>query len=272
MMNKKIGFVGCGNMGKAMLQGIVNSNIIKKENIIVSTKSNESKENIEKIFNVKATLDNKEVVKNSNIIFFAVKPNMYKVVMEEVKEYIDKDDIIISIAAGISIRNIEGFLSENNKIIRTMPNTPALVGEGMTAICTNKMIEKEELEICESIFKTFGEYEFIEEKDFDAFIALCGSSPAYVFMFIEAMADAGVKLGIPRNKAYKMAEQSILGSAKMALETGIHPGQLKDMVCSPGGTTIEAVIELENQGFRNSIIKAMEKCAEKSKEMQKGNK
>ena len=271
-MNKRIGFVGCGNMGKAMLQGIVESNIIKKENIIVSTKSNESKNDIERIFNVRTTLDNKEVVKNSNIIFFAVKPNMYKFVMEEVKEYIDKDDIIISIAAGISIKNIEDFLSKDNKIIRTMPNTPALVGEGMTAICPNHMIEKEELEICERIFKTFGKYEFIEEKDFDAFIALCGSSPAYVFMFIEAMADAGVKLGIPRNKAYKMAEQSILGSAKMALETGIHPGKLKDMVCSPGGTTIEAVIELENQGFRNSIIRAMEKCAKKSKEMQKGNK
>lgn len=268
-MNNKIGFVGCGNMGKAMLQGIINSEIINKEDIIVSTKSIESKENIKKVFDVKTTLDNKEVVKNSNIIFFAIKPNMYKAVMEEVKEFINEDDIIISIAAGITIENIENFLSNKNKIIRTMPNTPALVGEGMTAICPNLNIESTDLEICENIFKTFGKCEFIEEKDFDAFIALCGSSPAYVFMFIEAMADAAVKLGIPRKKAYIMAEQSILGSAKLALETGLHPGELKDMVCSPGGTTIEAVIELENQGFRNSIIKAMEKCADKSKEMQK---
>lgn len=268
-MNKKIGFIGCGNMGKAMLQGIINSEIMEKGDIIVSTRSIESKDNIEKVFNVKATLDNKEVVKNSNIIFFAIKPNMYKSVMEEVKEYIDRDDIIISIAAGITIENIESFLSDNNKIIRTMPNTPALVGEGMTAICSNKNIEEKDLELCKNIFKSFGKYEIIEEKDFDAFIALCGSSPAYVFMFIEAMADAAVKLGIPRKKAYIMAEQSILGSAKLALETGIHPAELKDMVCSPGGTTIEAVIELENQGFRSSVIKSMEKCAEKSKEMQK---
>ena len=271
-MNKRIGFVGCGNMGKAMLQGIINSNILNKEDIIVSTRSKESKENIEGKFGVKVTLDNKEVAKNSNIIFIAVKPNMYASVIEEIKDFIDTNDIVISIAAGITIENMENFLTKEHKIVRTMPNTPALVGEGMTAICPNSKINEEDLIICEEILKTFGNYEFIEEKDFDAFIALCGSSPAYVFMFIEAMADAGVKLGIPRTKAYKMAEQSILGSAKLALETGLHPGELKDMVCSPGGTTIEAVIELENQGFRNSVIKAMEKCADKSKEMQKYNK
>ena len=148
-----------------------------------------------------------------------------------------------------------------------MPNTPALVGEGMSAICPNKNITSDELEYVGKLYNSFGKYEILEEKDFRAFIALCGSSPAYVFMFIEAMADAAVKLGIPRTKAYKLAEQSILGSAKLALETGKHPGVLKDEVCSPGGTTIEAVIDLEKNGFRNTIISAVEKCAEKSRNM-----
>ena len=266
-MFKKIGFIGCGNMGKAMLQGIINSNIITTDNIIVSTKSHESKESINKVFNVNVTLDNKEVARNSNILFLAVKPNIFKEVIDEVKNFILEDTIIVSVAAGIKIKDIETWLEKPYSIVRIMPNTPALVKEGMTAVCPNKNVKAAELNIMIDIFKSFGEYELLEEKYFDAFIALCGSSPAYVFVFIEAMADAAVKLGIPRKKAYKMAEQSILGSAKLALETGLHPGELKDMVCSPSGTTIEAVIELENQGFRNAIIKAMEKCAEKSKNM-----
>ncbi|WP_300379757.1 pyrroline-5-carboxylate reductase [Clostridium sp.] len=266
-MLKKIGFIGCGNMGKAMLNGIINSNIITSDNIIVSTKSNESKESISKEFNVNTTLDNKEVAKNSDILFLAVKPNIYKDVINEINDFIMDNTIIVSIAAGIKINDIEGWLNKPYSIIRIMPNTPALVKEGMTAVCPNKNVKDNELDTIIGILKSFGEYELLEENYFDAFIALCGSSPAYVFVFIEAMADAAVKLGIPRKKAYKMAEQSILGSAKLALETGLHPGELKDMVCSPSGTTIEAIIELENQGFRNAVIKAMEKCADKSKNM-----
>ena len=162
---------------------------------------------------------------------------------------------------------MEEWLGDDAKIIRTMPNTPALVGEAMSAVCPNKNISKEELEYCKKIFESFGECVELEEKYFDGFIAVAGSSPAYVYMFIEAMADGAVKLGIPRTKAYKMAAQSVLGSAKMVLETGKHPGELKDSVCSPAGTTIEAVAELEKLGFRNSVIQAMDKCAEKSKNM-----
>lgn len=266
-MGKKIGFIGCGNMGKAILGGILNSKRVDKSDIFISVKSEISKENIEKEFNVKTTLNSKEVASFSNILFLAVKPNIFKEVLRDIKEYINKDTIIISIAAGISINDMEEWLGDDYKIVRTMPNTPALVGEAISAICPNKNVSENELqEVC-NIFNMFGKYEILEEKYFHGFIALCGSSPAYVFMFIEAMADAAVKLGIPRNKAYKMAEQAILGSAKLALETGKHPGELKDMVCSPGGTTIEAVTELENGGFRSTIIKALEKCAEKSKNM-----
>lgn len=265
-MNNRIGFIGCGNMGKAMLGALVKNTDIDNDNIIVSTKTEKSRKLIEAEYMVKATLNNTEVVEKSDIIFLAVKPHFYEDIIKEIKDLVD-DKIIVSIAAGITIDKMEKLFDKEVKIIRTMPNTPALVGEGMSAICFNKNISNDELELVCKLYNLFGKYELLEESDFDAFIALCGSSPAYVFMFIEAMADAAVKLGIPRQKAYKMAEQSILGSAKLALETGKHPGELKDMVCSPRGTTIEAVIELENKGFRSAVISAMEKCAEKSKKM-----
>lgn len=266
-MSKKIGFIGCGNMGKAMLVGLLKDSTINKSDLLVSTRTENSGAKILDETGVNFTLDNCEVASFSDVLFLAVKPNMYEAVIKEIKDKIKKDTIIVTIAAGIKLSNVEEWFGQEMKIIKTMPNTPAMVGEGMSAVCPNKNIEKFELEYICSLFNNFGKYEILEEKDFHAFIALCGSSPAYVFMFIEAMADAAVKLGIPRAKAYIMAEQSILGSAKLALETGKHPGQLKDMVCSPGGTTIDAVIELENKGFRNSVISAMEKCADKSKNM-----
>lgn len=266
-MNKKIGFIGCGNMGKAMLGALVNSDNIKREDIIVSTKSESSAKNINKEFEVKTTVVNAEVAEKSNVLFLAVKPHFFKVVIEQIKDIISDDTIIISIAAGVTIAQIEEWFGRKVKVVRTMPNTPALVGEGMSAICPNTNITVDELKYVGELYNLFGKYEILEEKDFHAFIALCGSSPAYVFMFIEAMADAGVKLGLPRTKAYKLAEQAVLGSAKLALETGKHPGVLKDEVCSPGGTTIEAVIDLEKNGFRNTVISAVEKCADKSKNM-----
>lgn len=266
-MNKKIGFIGCGNMGKAMLEALVKAKGISVGDILVSTKTKSSADDIKRIFNVETTLSNVEVAGKSDILFLAVKPYFFKKVIEEVRDVVKDDAIIISIAAGVTIAQIEQWFNKEVKVVRTMPNTPALVNEGMSAICPNKNIFGEELEYVGSLYNLFGKYEILEEKDFHAFIALCGSSPAYVFMFIEAMADAGVKLGLPRTKAYRLAEQSILGSAKLALETGKHPGELKDAVCSPGGTTIEAVLELERNGFRNAVINAVEKCAEKSKSM-----
>jgi len=261
-MNRKIGFIGCGNMGKAMLGALVKADNISNDNIIVSTKSKASAEKINDEYGVKSTTVNSEVAKE-----VAVKPYFFKEVIEEIKDLVKDEAIIISIAAGVTVNQIEEWFGKEIKLVRTMPNTPASVGEGMSAICPNGNITENELNYVGSLYNLFGKYEVLEEKDFHAFIALCGSSPAYVFMFIEAMADAGVKLGLPRAKAYKLAEQAILGSAKLALETGKHPGVLKDEVCSPGGTTIEAVIDLEKNGFRNTVISAVEKCADKSKNM-----
>lgn len=266
-MNKKIGFIGCGNMGSAMVEGIINSGLLNKEDIIASCSKEESAKKISKKLRIKTTLNNKEVCKKSDIIILAIKPYMYEKIIEEIKDEIGLDKIVVTIAAGINLKDVEKWFDKNTKIIKTMPNTPALVGEAMSAICPNKLVSKEELEEVISIFNAFGKCEVLSEKDFHGFIALCGSSPAYVYMFIEAMADAAVKEGISREKAYKLAAQAILGSAKMVLETGEHPAKLKDNVCSPGGTTIEAVLKLEEKGFRDSIISAMKSCAKKSKKM-----
>ncbi len=266
-MNKKVGFIGCGNMGSAMVGGLIKSKFLEADDIIVSTKTEESAKKLKDQFGIETTLDSKLVAKEADAIILAVKPFMYKEMISKIKSELSKDKLIITIAAGISISNMEEWIGKNAKIIRTMPNTPALVGQAMSAVCPNGNISDEELNYCVKIFQSFGECVQLEEKDFHAFTALCGSSPAYVYMFIEAMADAAVKLGIPRVKAYKMAAQSVLGSSKMVLETGKHPGELKDAVCSPAGTTIEAVVELERLGFRNSVIQAIDKCAEKSKNM-----
>ncbi|MGL4655172.1 MAG: pyrroline-5-carboxylate reductase [Sarcina sp.] len=270
-MSKKIGFIGCGNMGSAMLEGILKAGVYTKESIFCSAKSEVSKKNLSEKFGINVT-DNIGVAKNSDILILAVKPHFFSEVIREIKDCVKNETIIVSVAAGVGIDDIEemfGRLSEGLKIVRTMPNTPALVGEAMTAVCPNKNITVEELEIVQNIFNSFGKSEVLEEKYFHAFIALCGSSPAYAYMFIEAMGTAGIKAGIPANKSYTLAAQSLLGTAKMVLETGEHPAVLKDRVCSPAGTTIEAVSTLEEMGFRKSIILAMEACEKKSKEMQK---
>ncbi|MGL5633878.1 MAG: pyrroline-5-carboxylate reductase [Sarcina sp.] len=268
-MMKKIGFIGCGNMGTAIVGGMLLSKNYNKEDIYCSTKSNESAQKISKNLGVNV-VSNIEVAKVADYLFLAVKPHFFSEVISQIKEYVKKDVVIISIAAGVEISDIEEcFEIESLKVVRTMPNTPALVGEGMTAICPNKNVLEKELNDIKKIFDSFGKSEVLEEKYFHSFIALSGSSPAYVYMFIEAMGMAGIKSGIQAQKAYRLAAQSVLGSAKMVLETGEHPAVLRDKVCSPRGTTIEAVTALEKFGFTNAIISAMEECENKSKELSK---
>jgi pyrroline-5-carboxylate reductase len=268
-MNKTIGFIGCGNMAKAMIGGIVKSKLVSPNMINTSNLSQSKLDAVKSEFKVNTTTNSREVVKNSAIVIVAVKPNVYDEVLESVKDLIDNKKIIVTIAAGKTIASVEKVIGNDKKIIRTMPNTPALVNEGMSALCKNQNITDEELNIVKTIFDSFGKSEVVEEYLIDAVIGVSGSAPAYVFMFIEAMADAAVAAGMPRPQAYKFASQAVMGSAKMVLESGKHPGELKDMVCSPGGTTIEAVKTLEEKGLRNAVIKAIEDCIEKSKEMSK---
>lgn len=268
-MDKIVGFIGCGNMASAMIGGIVNSRLLPKERIIASNRSKEKLEKIHDKYGINTTNDNKEVASHSDILVLSVKPNMYSSVVDEIKNVVKENVIVITIAPGIGIRDMQNMFEKDIKVVRAMPNTPALVGEGMSALCPSVNVSKEELLDVMNIFESFGKAEVVDEKLIDAVIAVSGSSPAYVYMFIEAMADAAVLEGMPRDKAYKFAAQAVLGSAKMVLETGLHPGELKDMVCSPEGTTIEAVATLEDKGFRSAVISAMKSCTEKSRKMTK---
>ena len=265
-MNKIIGFIGCGNMAKAMIGGLIRSNLIAPERIIASAKTKETLEKVEKDYGINITLDNKKVATESDYLILAVKPYMHELVLEEIKNEIEERVIVITIAAGISIDYMKKNLGKDILVVKAMPNTPAMVGEGVTALSfDDRIIDEGMREEIISIFNSFGRTEILDENLMDGFTALCGSSPAYVYMMIEAMADGGVLQGIPRKQAYKMAAQAVLGAAKMVLDTEIHPGELKDNVCSPKGTTIEAVAKLEEMGFRSAIIEAMRVCAEKSK-------
>ncbi len=266
-MDKIIGFIGCGNMAKAIIGGLVRSNLTVPEKIIASAKTRETLDKVEEDYKINTTLDNKKVARKSDYLILAVKPYMHELVLEEIKNEIKEGAIVITIAAGISIDYMKKHLGNDMLVVKAMPNTPAMVGEGVTALSFDNRIDEEIRDEVLNIFNSFGRTEILDENLMDGFTALCGSSPAYVYMMIEAMADGGVMQGIPRKQAYKMAAQAVLGAAKMVLDTGIHPGELKDNVCSPKGTTIEAVAKLEEMGFRSSIIEAMRVCGEKSKQL-----
>lgn len=268
-MQKKIGFIGAGKMAQAMIGGILNAHFISPENLIASAKSDVTVENVKQKYQIEATTDNKRVAKQADILFLAIKPDLHFSIIEEIKDVVKSDTMIITIAAGISLQDLERAFKRKIKAIRSMPNTPSLIGEGMSAICKNEWVLDEDLQNVINIFSCFGKVEVIEEKLMDSIPAISGSSPAYVYLFIEALADGGVKSGLSREQAYKLAGQAVLGAAKMVLETGKHPGELKDEVCTPGGATIEAIAELEKQGFRSAVLSAMESCEQKIKELGK---
>ncbi|UOB61436.1 pyrroline-5-carboxylate reductase [Bacillus thuringiensis] len=266
-MDKQIGFIGCGNMGMAMIGGMINKNIVSSNQIICSDLNTANLKNTSEKYGLTTTTNNNEVANSADILILSIKPDLYSSVINQIKDQIKNDVIVVTIAAGKSIKSTENEFGRKLKVVRVMPNTPALVGEGMSALCPNEMVTEKDLEDVLNIFNSFGQTEIVSEKLMDVVTSVSGSSPAYVYMIIEAMADAAVLDGMPRNQAYKFAAQAVLGSAKMVLETGIHPGELKDMVCSPGGTTIEAVATLEEKGLRTAIISAMQRCTQKSVEL-----
>lgn len=262
-----LGFIGCGNMAQAMLKGILAEGLYKPEGIIVSRRSEEELKRIRDELGVHTTTDNKEAAAKSDILVLAVKPYMFEEVIPEIRDFVGEETLVISIAAGRTISNIEHLFGKTIRLVRTMPNTPALVQEGATGMCFDETVTEEDRQTAVQLFESFGMVAVVEEKMIDTVIGVSGSSPAYVFMFIEAMADAAVADGMPRAQAYELAAKSVLGSARMILETGKHPGELKDMVCSPGGTTIEAVRVLEEKGFRSAVIEGQRACVRKAKEM-----
>lgn len=263
----KIGFIGLGNMASAMIGGMLDTGTFSPDEIIGSAKTQATADRAAQRFGLAAGTDNQETARQADVLILAVKPVFLPEVIAEIKNIVDETKLVISIAAGKSIDWLEQEFGRKLRMIRCMPNTPAMVGEACTCICLKEDVSKQDEETARKIMNSFGKASVLPERLMDAFIGVAGSAPAYVFLFIEAMADAAVLAGMPRAQAYEFAAQTVLGSAKMVLETRQHPGVLKDMVCSPAGTTIEAVKVLEEKGMRAAVIDAVNACVEKSRNL-----
>lgn len=262
---KNIGFIGMGNMGSGILKGLLKHRFDPAA-LLFTDVSPERCEMVTAETGVESVSSNAACAAAVSYLVLAIKPQYYETVLEEICQELTHDPVIISIAPGKTIAYLKEMLGHERRIVRAMPNTPALLGEGMTGVCFDpKEFSEEEHNLIAQFFQSFGRMEIVDESLMDAVVCASGSSPAYVYMMIEALADSAVKCGLSRNQAYKMVAQTVLGSARMVLETGMHPGELKDMVCSPGGTTIAAVEALEQWGFRNSLMKATEACFQRCK-------
>lgn len=263
----RLGFIGAGNMATAIMSGVIRHGLCKPEEILASDLSEVCRAKAKNDLGVCVTADNAEVIRQADMVVLAVKPQYYEAVIKEIRDAVTAEQIIITIAPGKTLEWLAQHFGKAVKLVRTMPNTPAMVLEGMTGVCRNEAVSDADFEKACKVLECFGRIEVISENLMDVVTSVSGSSPAYVFMFIEAMADAAVADGMPREQAYRFAAQAVYGSAKMVLDSGRHPGELKDMVCSPGGTTIEAVRVLEEKGFRSAVIEAMKSCTEKSRGM-----
>ncbi|SJZ69187.1 pyrroline-5-carboxylate reductase [Anaerorhabdus furcosa] len=269
MLDKKIAFIGCGNMASAIIKGLCKNPKVDPQNIIASRRTVDQLESLKNEYGIDITTNNSFACEVADIVVLCVKPHMIERIAQELKDKIHPESTIVSIAAGVSLLTLHEYFPNQHYIFRAMPNTPAQVQEGMTALCIgNHNQEDSRVKDILELFSNCGKCEILDESLFSAFIGVSGSSPAYFYMMIEAIADGAVLEGMPRDIAYKFAAQAMLGSAKMILETQEHPGRLKDNVCSPKGTTIEAVSVLEKNGFRNAIIQAVVAAAEKNKSME----
>lgn len=263
----KIGFIGCGNMATAMIKGILKQEAAGADQVMATAKSEGTKKKIREELGILLGEDNRQAAAFGDLLFLAVKPQYYGEVIGEIRDVVREETVVISIAPGKSLEWLQEQFGRPMKLVRAMPNTPAMVGEGMTGLCPSQSVTEEEMERVLTVCGSFGQARQVPENLMDVVTSVSGSSPAYVFLFIEAMADGAVADGMPREAAYQFAAQAVLGSAKMVLETGMHPGVLKDMVCSPGGTTMEAVRVLEEKGLRSAVIEAMKACVKKSRGM-----
>ncbi len=256
------GFIGMGNMGYAMLKGLLKKT--GPDQVVFSARNRQKMEDVFARTGVGFVEDNLACAKAVKYLVLAVKPQQMDGVIGQIRDVVGEDQVVVSIAPGLTVSTLQEKFGKPCRIVRAMPNTPALVGEGMTGVCYDgACFSDEEQQEIRDFFTSFGRMVRVEEKLIDAVVCASGSSPAFVYMFIEALADGAVKYGLPRAAAYEAAAQAVLGSAKMVLETGKHPGELKDQVCSPGGTTIAGVSALEEYGMRGAVIKAADACYEK---------
>lgn len=257
-IDKKIAFLGGGNMAEALIRGMLSGGVARPDTVIVTDVSGDRLEHLRRRYGIISQKSNIDAVKSAEIIVLSVKPQVIDGVLQEIAPALDSSKLVISIAAGVSMERIRKFLTAGPRIIRVMPNTPALVLSGATGIAAGKDAKPSDRIIAQELFGAVGRVVVVDEKLMDAVTGLSGSGPAYVFTFIESLADAGVNVGIPRALSMELAIQTVLGSARMALETKEHPAKLRDMVTSPGGTTIAGMHELEKGKFRAVIMSAVE--------------
>lgn len=263
---KKIGVIGYGNIGEAIISGMLKSSLIKADDVLVSSRNEKKIKKAIHELGIGVTRSNLKVVEFSDILIIAVKPIQMAHVLEEIKDHIKADQVLVSVVSSVQIEDIEKIIGPK-KVVRSMLNTPVMVNEGMSALAIGEQVTFKEESYIVELFKSFGAVEIVDEKYMDVITAVSGTSPAYVFMLIEAMADGGVLMGLPRRKAYIMSAQSVMGAAKMVLESEQHPGELKDMVCSPGGSTIDGVYTLEINNFRGTIMKTIKDATNKAIEI-----
>ena len=267
LKGKKIAIIGGGKMGGVIINGLVSRQLAPAQDVTVADKVKECLQGLKKTYGIATTEDNKKAVQAAAVVILAIKPQDMGSVLDELKPIIDNKKIVISIAAGISTGFIEGHLKGGARVIRVMPNTPALIGEGAAALTRGKHAAEKDLELAELIFGVLGITVVVKEELMDAVTGLSGSGPAYGFLIIEALTDAGVLMGLSRDVALKLAAQTMLGAAKLCLQGGKHPAELKDMVTSPGGTTIAAVKVLEAGKIRATLMAAVEAATLRSREL-----
>ena len=266
----KVGFLGAGKMATALAKGFVRAGLVTASALVASDPVEGSRSHFAKETGAKPTAFNPDVLKFASVIFLAVKPDQVNEVLAEVRPGFTERHLLISIAAGVPISRIEAALGGTVRVVRVMPNTPALVGESASAFALGQGAHAEDSALVQKLLSSVGVAFQVKESLLDAVTGLSGSGPAYVYMFIEALSDGGVATGLPRAVATRLAAQTVLGAAKMVLETGLHSGALKDMVTSPGGTTIEGIHELEKGRFRGTVISAVRAGTEKSKKLGQG--
>ena len=268
-MATTIGFIGYGNMAQAIAKGVVNANFAKSNDIFVTDIDSEKKQLAQNEMGFVWLDCSEQVASRVDVLILAVKPHQYEAVIHDFKGKMHKNTIIVSIAAGLTIKTLEGYFDDPVKLVRTMPNTPAMVGVGMTSIMPNENMDATDIDSIQTIFSSFGKAEIVSESLIEAVIVTSGSSPAYVYMMIEAMIQGGIEEGMTRSMATRFVSQAVLGAAEMVMKTGTKPNDLRDAVCSPNGTTIEAVNYLRNNDFEVLVKRAMKACANRSREMSK---
>jgi len=267
LKEKKIGIIGTGNMGEALIDGLLHSRSSVPENIICSDVKKEKLKTVREKYGITSKTNNPDVVKASDIIIYAIKPQIMTKILKETADFLDSSKIIISIAAGVPLSAIESCLNKELRLVRVMPNIAAFVREGASAIATGRHTSEGDLKIAKAVFDSVGKSVIIEESLMDAITGLSGSGPAYIFLIVDALADAGVKMGIARDDALFLSSQTVLGAAKLLMDTKEHPGKLKDKVTSPGGTAIVGLHTLEEGGLRTTLINAVEAATNRAKEL-----